>query len=64
MRISVDHDRCQGHALCLAAAPELFHFDDEAGHALPREVDVPPGREVIAKRAAASCPEQAITIGD
>jgi len=63
MRIAVDPGRCQGHALCLMAAPELFDFDDEAGHALPRTEDVPADKERDAERAAASCPERAITIG-
>ncbi|MEO3787550.1 ferredoxin [Actinocorallia sp. B10E7] len=64
MRISVDPDRCQGHAQCLSAAPELFGFDDEAEHALPLQEKVPAGQEPVARRAAAACPERAITLTD
>lgn len=28
-RISVDRNRCEGHALCVALAPEVYGTDDE-----------------------------------
>lgn len=64
MRISVDPARCQGHALCLAAAPELFDSDDDSGHAFVPEPEVPPGLTLEAQRAANGCPEHAIGITD
>ena len=29
MRITVDHNKCEGHALCLLAAPEVFEAGDD-----------------------------------
>lgn len=29
MRIIADYDRCEGHGLCVAQAPEVFDLDDE-----------------------------------
>ena len=64
MRVTVNTDRCQGHARCLALAPDIFDLDDE-GYAY-----VLPGREEIddvrarehALLAVDNCPEQAIAI--
>ena len=61
MRISVDQSRCQGHALCLTIAPELFDFDDDSGHALANQ-GASSSQSELAKRAVESCPEQAITV--
>ena len=33
MRVTVDADRCEGHARCWAVCPEVFDLDDE-GHAV------------------------------
>jgi ferredoxin len=60
VRVTVDSARCTGHARCYALAPEAFDLDDD-GYALvtERAVDVP---GVDLHTAAASCPEQAITV--
>ena len=29
MRVKVDHDRCEGNAVCLGIAPDIFDLDDE-----------------------------------
>ena len=29
MRVEVDRDRCEGNAVCVGIAPELFELDDE-----------------------------------
>ncbi len=60
MRIRVDRAKCQGHALCAAAAPDLFTLDDD-GYSNVGEIDVPPGMEDLARRGALACPERAIT---
>jgi ferredoxin len=58
----VDHDKCQGHALCRALAPELFQLDDY-GDARETMVGCIPA-ELIEKAsvARANCPEEAIII--
>jgi len=61
VRVSVDEDRCQGHARCWAICPEVFDLDDE-GHAVVVQPDVPAELEARAREAADNCPERAITV--
>jgi ferredoxin len=60
MRVIVDSNRCQGHALCVMNAPDLFDLDD-AGHARVLANPVPDGLDAAARAAEGGCPEQAIT---
>ena len=65
MRIELDQERCQGHTICNAMAPEIFALRDDDGHAILRIAGtIPPRLEESAVRAVAGCPEQAITIVD
>ena len=61
MKVSVNHDLCEGHGRCQAAAPEVFELqdDDQA-----RVLNERPGEELRFKveRAARLCPRQAITV--
>ena len=59
MHVSVDADRCQGHARCWDICPEVFDLDDE-GHALVKLELVPAGLEATVLEAVANCPERAI----
>jgi ferredoxin len=61
MKIKVNREACQGHARCWSQDPDLFVIDDE-GFITPGDIDVPEGRELMAKRGAKSCPERALTI--
>lgn len=65
MRVVVDHERCQGHGRCHAIAPELFELD-ELGYSVLRceDAEILPGLAEIAARAAAGCPERAITVDE
>ena len=62
MRIVIDADHCQGHALCFASAPEIVDLDEQ-GYAFvrPEAVGIAPG---TARRLAAQCPERAISLRD
>jgi ferredoxin len=62
VRVHVDDMKCQGHTLCALAAPELFKLREDDGHSYVDTEDVPAGLEEKAKLAAATCPEQAITV--
>jgi ferredoxin len=60
--ISVDASRCQGHARCIAFAPEVFDVDDE-GYSFVAEqkrryAELPEG----VRLAIANCPERAIVL--
>jgi len=61
MRVSVDAERCEGHARCWDLCPEVFDLDDE-GHAFVKLPDVPPELEEKAAHAARNCPERAVHI--
>jgi ferredoxin len=62
MRVHLDAGICQGHNRCRALAPMLFDVD-EYGHAvLLDDGDVHDELNAAARRAAANCPEYAITI--
>ena len=61
MQVSVDPDRCQGHARCWGICPEVFELDDE-GHASVPRPDVPPELEDKVRDAMRNCPERAIAV--
>lgn len=62
MKVSVDPDRCQGHARCWEICPEVFDLDEE-GHSRVAVPEVPAELEAKAADAVANCPERAIVIG-
>ena len=64
MRVVVDPAKCQGHTLCAMTSPDLFELDDEDGHSRVLLEEVPAGQEELARRAAAGCPERAISVED
>ncbi|MEM7435696.1 MAG: ferredoxin [Myxococcota bacterium] len=61
MEIRVDFDLCQGHAVCMGEAPEVFQVDDNGYLTILQ--DHPP-EEVHDKveLAAKYCPTGAITL--
>jgi len=61
MRIALDRTRCTSHGRCYTVAPAVFDADDD-GYGVVRDADVPPGDEPAARRGAANCPEDAISL--
>lgn len=63
MRIEVDYDVCDGNALCMGAAPEVFQVDEHGSlHVLADEP-----REQLwddVRQAELVCPTQAIFLAD
>ncbi len=59
--INIDRELCQGHATCMAEAPELFYLDAAGGLTLLQEN---PSLALLAKARQAEkyCPTQAIKI--
>ena len=53
MKIVVDCDKCQGHAMCASQAPEVYELDD-TGYNSMGEFTVVEGQEEAA-RLGASC---------
>lgn len=61
MRVTVDTEKCQGHARCWAICPDVFELDD-LGFSFVQHKEVPPELEELARQAVDSCPEYAITV--
>jgi ferredoxin len=61
MQIRIDSEACTGHGRCYSLAPELVVADDE-GFGQVVTAEVPPALEAAARRAATSCPEQAVRL--
>ncbi len=65
MRVVVDLDLCQGHAVCQMEAPEIFRVVDRPGDYPRVEVILthpPEGLRAKAEAAARYCPNRVITI--
>jgi sterol 14-demethylase len=60
-KVDVDYDLCQGHANCMAEAPEVFQVDDKG---ILMVVDETPDNSLLKKAQAAAkyCPTSAIKI--
>jgi ferredoxin len=61
MRILVDRDLCEGNAVCMKVAPEVFTVDDDDQVQLLIES---PGEDLRAKveTAVRRCPRQALKL--
>jgi ferredoxin len=63
MKVVVDTDRCGGHGLCEAIAPEYFEVQSNGlSHVLRPEID--PNDLAEIEDAVASCPTEALRIED
>ena len=60
MRVTIDHDRCQGHGRCFSIAPALFDSDELGNGVVVGDGTVPVGDEPLARLAVANCPEGAV----
>ena len=63
MRVVVDRDRCEGNAICVGIAPDLFHLDEEE-YAIVTADPVPADQEALAEQAIAECPRAALSRRD
>jgi ferredoxin len=59
MRVIVDHDRCEGNAICVGVAPGVFELDDD-DYAVVTLDPVPPDQEQLVEQAIADCPRAAL----
>ena len=59
MRVEVDRDRCEGNAVCLGIAPDLFDLDDE-DYAVVKVDPVPVDLEEVAEQSIQECPRAAL----
>ena len=63
MRVVVDPDRCEGNAVCVGIAPDLFQLDDD-DYVMVTVDPIPADREAAAEQAIAECPRAALTRRD
>ena len=64
MKIRVDLDLCQGHAVCVEEAPELFALDRETNQVKILDASPPAELEAKLKAAVRYCPTKALRIID
>jgi ferredoxin len=62
--VRVDRARCQGHARCVALAPEIFEADALGNGRAIGDGVVAPALVGKLRLAAANCPEHAITVAE
>ncbi|HEX3462047.1 MAG TPA: ferredoxin [Acidimicrobiales bacterium] len=60
--VSVDNERCQGHARCWQLLPEFFTLDDEGYSNIGDNQPVTAEQEAKVRQAVNACPELAFTI--
>ncbi|MEO3756753.1 ferredoxin [Mycobacterium sp. B14F4] len=63
MRVVVDRDRCEGNAVCVRIAPEVFQLDDD-DYAVVTADPVPAEQETRVGQAIAECPRAALSRED
>jgi len=63
MRVVVDRDRCEGNAVCVGVAPDLFELDDQ-DYVMVTKDPIPADQEALAVQAIAECPRAALTRKD
>jgi len=63
MRVIIDYDMCEGHAMCVLAAPEVFEVGSDDRAVI---LNALPGEQLRHKveSAVRSCPKQALKIED
>ena len=62
-RIELDRNRCEGHGMCVSAAPGLFELTDD-GDLQVLDAEVSADAVSAARTAADACPVRALQILD
>jgi ferredoxin len=63
MRVIIDHDLCEGNAVCVRVAPEVFVVGDDDQARLLIE-NPPASMRAHVEAAVARCPRQALSLRD
>ena len=63
MKVIADRAMCDSHGLCFVIDAELFPFDDEGKIAIGADgVEVPEGKDDVAREGVSQCPVLALRI--
>jgi ferredoxin len=63
MRVVIDELLCEGHALCMGIAPDIFQVGDDDMARVIMD-DIPEDRRDDVANAVRSCPKQAISVAE
>ncbi len=63
VRVIVDRVRCEGNAICMGLAPDVFQLDDD-DIAVVKADPIPAEEEQLAEQAIADCPRAALSRGE
>ncbi|BBZ59268.1 ferredoxin [Mycolicibacterium monacense] len=62
MKVAIDSDKCMGHGMCYALAPDVYTDDEHGyGHVIG-DGTVRDDQAEAARHAAANCPESAVAV--
>jgi len=61
LRIVLDRDLCQGHAVCVGEAPEVFYLADDGKVAVKTDRPAPEHAAAV-RQAAKYCPQKTIQL--
>lgn len=64
MRVDVDTDLCQGHAMCVVEAPDVFAVDKGDGHVRVLQPEPDESQRPAVGDAVRYCPAMALTLHD
>jgi ferredoxin len=62
MRVTINLELCEGHGMCMMAAPEIFDVPDGAEKVLLLQGEPPEALRAEAEEAAETCPVRAISV--
>ena len=62
MKVTVDPGLCEGNALCVAVAPQMFRLKDDDEHAVVLDEHPAESARAAVRRAVTACPRQAISL--
>jgi sterol 14-demethylase len=62
--LQADLDLCQGHAVCIEEAPDLFEMDPVTNRVVVRNLEPDVGERAFAEAAVNHCPTRALRIED
>lgn len=62
MKATVDATKCEAYGTCAETCPSVFQLDEWGYAAVAGDGTVPLGDEAAAEKAAAECPEKAISV--
>ena len=62
MKVKVDRGLCQGHAVCMSEAPEIFRVDERSGELSVLQEQPPEALRETLALAVKYCPTSALSI--